>query len=138
MDSLDEDKFCHTAVMPTKTIPEYLEDEHRSREDTQLRTDEEATRIQSLHQGHHRTRKSPKPELPAPVKVVVEAKKPAVAKARKPAATKARKPPIAKVRKPAVAKARQPVAAKTTKPAGAVRRKPAAERKTGTKARRKA
>src|ERR1039457_4078153 len=108
--------------MATKTIPEYLEDERRSREDTQLRTDEEADRIQLLHQGHHRTRKQPKPELPAPVEVVVKAKKPAVAK----------------VRKPAVAKARKRVAAKTTKPAGAARRKPPAARKRGTKARRKA
>src|SRR5450755_287219 len=124
--------------MATKTIPEYLEDERRSREDTQLRTDEEAGRIQLLHPGHHRTRKQPNLELPAPVEVVVKAKKPSVAKARKPAVVKARKPPMAKVRKPAVAKARKRVAAKTTKPAGAARRKSAAARKTGTKARRKA
>src|ERR1017187_7088313 len=124
--------------MATKTIPEYLEDERRSREDTQLRTDEDADRIQSLHQGHHRTRKQPKPELPGPVEVVVKAKKPAVAKARKPAVVKAKKPPMAKVRKPAVAKARKRAAAKTTKPAGAARRKPPAARKRGTKARRKA
>ena len=124
--------------MATKTIPEYLEDECRSREDTQLRTDEEADRILLLHQGHHRTRKQPKPELPAPVEVVVKAKKPAVANARKPAAAKVRKPAAAKARKPAVGKARKPVAAKTTKPAGAARRKPPAARKSGTKARRKA
>src|SRR5450631_2167120 len=105
--------------MATKTIPEYLEDERRSSEDTQLRTDEEADRIQLLHQGHHRTRKQPKPQLPAPIQAVVKAKKPAVPKARKPAVVKARKPPTAKVRKPAVAKARKRVAAKTTKPAGA-------------------
>jgi hypothetical protein len=116
--------------MATKTIPEYLEDERRSREDTQLRTDEEADRIQLLHPGHHRTRKQPNLELPAPVEVVVKAKKPAVAKARKAA--------VVKARKPAVAKARKRVAAKTTKPAGAARRKPPAARKTGTKARRKA
>src|SRR5664279_4698852 len=132
--------------MATKTIPEYLEDECRSREDTQLRTDEEADRILLLHQGHHRTRKQPKPELPAPVEVVVKAKKPAVAKAkkpdaakvRKPAAAKARKPSQAKVRKHTVVKARRRVAAKTTKPAGAARRKPPTARKPGTKARRKA
>jgi hypothetical protein len=118
--------------MATKTIPEYLEDERRSHEETQLRTDEEADRIQSLHQGHHRTRKSPEPELPAPVEVAVKAK------TRKPAVVKARKPPVAKVRKPAVAKARKRVAAKTTKPAGAARRKPPVARKTGTKARKKA
>ncbi len=124
--------------MATKTIPEYLEDERRSREDTQLRTDQEADRIQLLHPGHHRTRKQPNLELPAPVEVVVKAKKPAVAKVRKPAAVKARKPPITKVRKPAVAKARKRVAAKTTRPAGAAGRKSPAARKTGTKARRKA
>ena len=124
--------------MTTRTIPEYLEDERRSSEDTQLRTDEEADRIQLLHQGHHRTRKQPNVELPAPVEVVVKAKKSAVAKARKPAVVKARKPPMAKVRKPAVAKARKRVAAKTTKPAGAGRRKPPTARKPGTKARRKA
>jgi hypothetical protein len=124
--------------MATKTIPEYLEDERRSREDTQLRTDEEADRIQLLHPGHHRTRKQPNLELPAPVEVVVKAKKPAVAKARKPAVVKARKPPMAKVRKPAAAKARKPVTAKTTRPAGAAGRKPPGARKTGTKARRKA
>ena len=124
--------------MATKTIPEYLEDERRSREDTQLRTDEEADRIELLHPGHHRTRKQPNPELPAQVEVVVKAKKPAAAKARKPAAVKARKPPVAKVRKPAAAKARKPVTAKTTRPAGAAGRKPLAARKTGTKARRKA
>ena len=107
--------------MATKTIPEYLEDERRRREDTLLRTDEEADRIQLLHPGHHRTRKQPEPELSAPVEVVVKAKKPAVAKARK----------------PAVAKARKRIAAKTTKPAGAARRKPPAGRKPATKARRK-
>src|ERR1035437_7776790 len=104
--------------MATKTIPEYLEDERRSREDTQLRTDEEADRIELLHPGPHRTRKQPNPELPVQVEVVV----------------KARKPPVAKVRKPAAAKARNPVTAKTTRPAGAAERKPPAARKTGTKA----
>jgi hypothetical protein len=66
--------------MTTKTIPEYLEEERRNRADTELRTEEEAARIQPLHHGHHRTPKPPKPELPAPV-----------AKARKLAAAKARK-----------------------------------------------
>jgi len=108
--------------MTTKTIPEYLEDERRNRADTQLRTEEEAARIQPLQHGHHRTPKPPKPELRAPAETVAKARKPAVAKARKPAAAKARKP----------------VAAKTTKPAAAARRKPPAARKSGTKARRKA
>src|ERR1035437_179558 len=106
--------------MTTKTIPEYLEDERRNLADTQLRTEEEAARIQPLHHGRHRTPKPPQPELPAPVE--------AVAKARKPAAAKARKPVAAKTRKP--------VAAKTRKPAAAARRKPRAARKTGTKVRK--
>jgi hypothetical protein len=36
-------------AMATKTIPEYLEDERRNRADTELRAEEEAARIQSLH-----------------------------------------------------------------------------------------
>src|ERR1035438_4036861 len=98
--------------MTTKTIPEYLEDERRNLADTQLRTEEEAARIQPLHHGHHRTPKPPQPELPAPVE--------AVAKARKPAATKPTKP----------------VATKARKPAAAARRKSRAARKTGTKVRK--
>ena len=35
-------------AMATKTIPEYLEDERRNSADTQLRTEEEDARIQSL------------------------------------------------------------------------------------------
>jgi hypothetical protein len=116
--------------MATKTIPEYLENERRRSEDTQLRREEEADRIRLLHPGHHRTRKQPNLELSAPVEVVVKAKKPAVVKARK--------PPMAKVRKPAVAKARKRLAAKTTRPAGGAGRKSPAARKTGTKARRTA
>jgi hypothetical protein len=56
--------------MATKTIPEYLEDERRNRADTELRTEEETERIQSLHHGHHHTQKSPKPESPAAVEAV--------------------------------------------------------------------
>ena len=80
-------------AMATKTIPEYLEDERRNRADTELRTEEEAARIQALHHGHHRTQKAPKPELPAPVEAA-NARKLAAAKARKPAA-EARKTPRA-------------------------------------------
>jgi hypothetical protein len=99
--------------MPTKTIPEYLEDERRNREDTQLRTEEEAARIQPLQHGHHRTPKPPRPELSAPVEAVAKARKPAAVKTRKPAAAKARKP------------------------AAAAQRKSRAARKTGTKVRKK-
>src|SRR5271157_5224791 len=116
--------------MTTKTIPEYLEDERRNSADTQLRTEEEAARIQPLQHGHHRTPKPPKPELRAPAEIAAKARKPAVAKARKTTAVKAKKP--------AAAKARKPVAAKTTKPAAAARRKPPAARKSRAKARRKA
>src|ERR1035437_3691990 len=101
-------------AMATKTIPEYLEDERRNSADTQLRTEEEAARIQPLNHGHHRTRKPPKLELPAPVEAVAKARRTTVAKTRKPAATK------------------------TRKPAAEARRKPSAARKTGTKARRMA
>src|ERR1035441_9198968 len=98
--------------MTTKTIPEYVEDERRNLADTQLRTEEEAARIQPLHHGHHRTPKPPQMELPAPVEAVAKARKPVAAKARKPAAAKARKPVAIQARKPAATKARKPVAAK--------------------------
>src|ERR1022692_1917327 len=49
-------------TMTTKTIPVYLEDERQKGRDTQLRTEEEAARIQPLRQGHHRTAKHPKRE----------------------------------------------------------------------------
>jgi hypothetical protein len=100
--------------MTTKTFPEYLEDEHRKDTDTQLRTEEEAARIQALHHGHHRTPKPPRAELPAPVEVV------------------------AKARPATVAKARKTVAAKKRKPAAPAGKKPAAKRRTGTKARKRA
>jgi hypothetical protein len=82
--------------MTTKTIPEYLEDERRNRADTQLRTEEEAARIQPLHHGHHRTPKPPKPELPVPVEAVAKASKTTVAKTRKPAAASRSKPRAAR------------------------------------------
>jgi hypothetical protein len=124
--------------MSTKTIPEYLEDERRSREETLLRTDEEAARIQSLHPGHHRTRKLAELESPVPLEAAVKARKPAVAKVRGPAAAKARRSVGGKAKKPPMSKARKTVAAKTTKPSGAARRKPPAARKKGTKVRKRA
>jgi hypothetical protein len=101
-------------TMATKTIPEYLEDERRNSVDTQLRAEEEAAHIRSLHHGHHRTQKPPKLELPAPVEAV------------------------AKVTKPAAAKTGKPTIAKTRKPVAEARRTSRAPRKTGTKARRTA
>jgi hypothetical protein len=50
--------------MTTKTIPEYLEDERRKLAEAQLRTEEEAERIQALHPAHRRTAKQPKTESP--------------------------------------------------------------------------
>jgi hypothetical protein len=95
---------CQTTAMTTKTIPQYLEDERRNRADTELRTEEEAARIQPLRHGQHRTPKPPKPELPSPVEAVAKARKTAVAKTIKPAAVKARKPVAAARRKPRVAR----------------------------------
>ena len=82
--------------MTTKTIPEYLDDEHQKGRDTQLRVEEEAARIQPLNHGHHRTAKQPKVELPSAVEASPKARKTAAAARKKPriarkAATKARK-----------------------------------------------
>jgi hypothetical protein len=83
--------------MTTKTIPAYLEDERQKDRDAQLRTEEEAARIQPLRHGHHRTPKQPKLELPSAVKTVPKARKTAAASSRKKprtarkTATKARK-----------------------------------------------
>ncbi len=81
--------FCHTAAMTTQTIPEYLEEERQKAADTQLRTEEEAARIQPLRHGHHRTAKQPKVELLPPVKAATKKKK------KKETAVVARKKPRA-------------------------------------------
>jgi hypothetical protein len=82
--------------MTTKTIPEYLEEERQKDRNAQLRKEEEASRIQPLHHGHHRTAKQPQLESPSVVKTVPKARKPAAAARKKPrtarkTATKARK-----------------------------------------------
>ena len=77
------------AAMTTQTIPEYLEEERQKAADTQLRTEEEAARIQPLRQGHHRTAKQPKVELLPPVKAATKKKK------KKETAVVARKKPRA-------------------------------------------
>jgi len=69
--------------MTTKTIPAYLEDERQKDRDAQLRTEEEAARIQPLRHGHHRTAKQPKMELPSAVKAAPKARKTAAASSRK-------------------------------------------------------
>jgi hypothetical protein len=61
--------------MTAQTIPEYLEEGHQKATDTQLRTEEEAARIQPLQHGHHRTAKQPKVELLPPVKAASKKKK---------------------------------------------------------------
>jgi|ERR1019366_7065955 hypothetical protein len=125
-------------AMATKTIPEYLEDERRNRADTELRTEEEAAHIQSLHHGHHRTQKPSKPELPAPVEAGAKPRKTHVTKARKPAPEARKKPSAARKTGAKAAKAIKPAATKTRKPAAAARRKPSATRKTATKTRKMA
>jgi len=69
--------------MTTKTIPAYLEDERQKDRNAQLRTEEEAARIQPLRHGHHRTAKQPKMELPSAAKAAPKARKTAAASSRK-------------------------------------------------------
>ena len=68
--------------MTTQTIKEYLDEEREKASETQLRTEEEAARIQPLQHGHHRmakqpegTAKQPKLKLPPPVKAATKKKK---------------------------------------------------------------
>jgi hypothetical protein len=86
---IGRDAFCHTAAMTTQTIAEYLEEERQKFADTQLRTEEEAARIQPLQHGHHRTGKQPKAELLPPTKAATKKKK------KKKTAAVARKKPRA-------------------------------------------
>jgi len=74
--------------MTTKSIPAYLEDERKKDEDARQRIEEEATRIQPLQHGHHRTPKQPKPELPSVVKAGPKERRPAAAARKKPRATR--------------------------------------------------
>jgi len=71
--------------MTTQTIPEYLEEERQKAAGTQLRTEEEAARIQPLQHGHHRNAKQPRLASPPPVKTATKKKREAkiVATARK-------------------------------------------------------
>jgi hypothetical protein len=61
--------------MTVQTIPKYLEEERQKAVDTQLRTEEEAARIQPLHHGHHRKAKQPKLRLLPQVKAATKKKK---------------------------------------------------------------
>ena len=85
--------------MTTQTIPEYLEEERQKTAATQVRTEEEAARIQPLQHGHHRTGKQPKLELVPAVKSGTKKKKRTVAVDR--AKPRAAKKMAAKIRKSA-------------------------------------
>jgi len=61
--------------MSTQTIAEYLDEERQKYAANQLRTDEEAARIQPLQHGHHRAAKQPRLELVPRVKTVSKKKK---------------------------------------------------------------
>jgi hypothetical protein len=77
--------------MTTKTIPEYLEDERRKLAEAQLRTEEEAARIQA---SHHRTAKQLQIQSPRQLKAAVKTKTTGARKktrVTRKAATKARK-----------------------------------------------
>jgi hypothetical protein len=75
--------------MPAQTITEYLAEEREKAADTQLRTEEEAARIQPLQHGHHRQAKQPR--LPLLVKAASKKKK-----KRKTVAVARKKPRAAK------------------------------------------
>jgi hypothetical protein len=89
--SLNGDGSATLQVMTVQTIPEYLEEERQKAADTQLRTEEEAARIQPMHHGHHRKAKQPRlPVLPH-VKATAQKKK-----KRKTVAVARKKPRAAK------------------------------------------
>jgi hypothetical protein len=73
--SLDRAGSATLQAMTAQTIPEYLEEEHQKATDSQLRTEEEAARIQPLRHGHHRMVKQSRPELMPPVKAATKKKK---------------------------------------------------------------
>jgi hypothetical protein len=61
--------------MTTQTIAEYLDEERQKATANQLRTEEEAARIQSLQRGHHRREKQHKLKLVPPIKAASKKKK---------------------------------------------------------------
>jgi hypothetical protein len=74
--------------MSTQTIAEYLDEERQKIAANQLRTDEEAARIQPLQHGHHRTGKQPKLELVPAVKSIAKKKRTVARTRAKPHAAK--------------------------------------------------
>lgn len=94
--SLDLDSSATLQAMTSQTIPEYLEEERQKATATQLRTEEEAARIQLLQHGHHRTAKQPKVELLPPIKAASKKKKTAAVARKK---TRSSEKTAAKTRK---------------------------------------
>ncbi len=93
---LKQDRFVEIAsatlaAMSTQTIAEYLEEEREKASDNQLRTQEEAARIQPLQHGHHRTAKKSRMEVVAPIKAAARKKQ-----KRKPAPVARKKPRAAR------------------------------------------
>jgi hypothetical protein len=68
--------------MTTQTIAEYLDEERKKATDTQLRTEEEAARIQPLQHGQHRNAKQTQLRLLPPVKAASKEKTAAVARTK--------------------------------------------------------
>ena len=91
MHSLDGDRSATLQAMTAQTIPEYLEEERQKAADTQLRTEEEAARIQPLQHGHHRKAEQPRLPLRPQVKAATKKKK-----KRKTVAVARKKPRAAK------------------------------------------
>src|SRR5271169_1401042 len=93
IEQIGRDRSATLPAMTTQTIPEYLEEERQKAADSQLRTEEEAARIQPLRHGRQRTSKSSGLELPVPVKAATKKKK------KKKTAATGRKKPRATVKK---------------------------------------
>jgi hypothetical protein len=74
--------------MPTKTIPEYLEDERQENKDDHVRMEAEAARIQPLRHGHHRAANQPEREGSFPVKAIRKKQKMTVVRKKPRAARK--------------------------------------------------
>jgi hypothetical protein len=73
--SLDRNSSATLQAMAVQTIPEYLGEERQKASDSQLRTEEEAARIQPLQHGHHRKTKQPRLLLLPQVKAASQKKK---------------------------------------------------------------
>jgi hypothetical protein len=87
--------------MSAQTIAEYLEEERQKFAANQLRTEEEAARIQLLQHGHHRAAKQPRLELLSPVKAITKKKKKRKTTAISGKKPRARRKMVTKIRKAA-------------------------------------